>query len=410
MRTLPHRPLAAAAVFLFLSALPLGAETFRFKFREGDAWRVNSLVHESVYVNRRLSHTAEITNRITVKVSDLKTDEAGLASARHDCVFMTSERNSNRSFEWGREYASAFRRDGLGNYDISAEYFMPVVRNVPLFPEGDVQPGTSWKGRGEEAHDLRDGFGIMTPFKVPFEVTYTYVGPHERNGRIVHLITAEYSLFFDSPETVTGSGAAADLPATTMGWSRQKLWWDNERGYLPSYSEEFRIQLQLSSGTILEFRGTAEAETTVTETLDRAGIAKSLNEEISRLGIPNASAAATDEGVTLSLENIQFEADSARLLPGEREKIRKLAAFLERYPDRELLITGHTALAGTAEARKKLSEERAAAVARYLVEMGVRSEYSVYTRGFGAEHPIAPNDTEANMARNRRVEITILDE
>mgnify|MGYP001810904818 CR=1 FL=1 len=41
--------------------------------------------------------------------------------------------------------------------------------------------------------------------------------------------------------------------------------------------------------------------------------------------------------------------------------------------------------------------------------MGVRSEYNVYTRGFGAEKPVAPNDTEANKSRNRRVEITILE-
>lgn len=408
MKTHPSAILALAALALF-AALPLSAETFRFRFQEGDAWRINSVVHESVYVNRRLSHTAEITNRISVKVSDVKTAESGLESALHDCVFMTSERNSNRSFEWGREYDSAFRRDSLGNYEIGPEFFMPVVRNVPTFPEGDVQPGTSWKGKGEEAHDLRDGFGIQTPFKVPFEVTYTYVGPHERDGRILHLITAEYSLFYNSPANVSDSAPGVDLPATTMGWSRQKIWWDNERGLIPSYSEEFRIQLQLKSGTVFEFRGTAEATTTETEALNREQVAKSLNEEISRLGIADTTATATEEGITLSLENIQFEADSARLLPQEKDKIRKLAAFLERYPDRELLITGHTALAGTKEARQKLSEERADAVAKQLVEMGVRSEYNVYTRGFGADHPIAPNDTEANRSRNRRVEITILD-
>jgi outer membrane protein OmpA-like peptidoglycan-associated protein len=113
--------------------------------------------------------------------------------------------------------------------------------------------------------------------------------------------------------------------------------------------------------------------------------------------------------VTISIENIQFDADSANLLPQEKEKVRKLAGILERFPDKDLLISGHTALAGTAAARQKLSEERAAAVARYLVEMGVREDYKVYTRGFGSDKPVAANDTEANRARNRRVEITVLD-
>ncbi len=403
------RATAVAGTLALLAALPLGAETFRFRFIEGDQWRINSVVHESVYVNRKLSHTADITNRVTLRESDVKTDADGLLSALQECTFMTSERNTNRSFEWGREYESSFRRNELGTYSIGREYFMPVVRNVPTFPKGDVKPGQSWKGTGEEAHDLRDGFGIEEPFRVPFEVTYTYVGPQVKDGKTLHLITAEYTLFYDSPSTVKSGDKNADLPATTMGWSKQKLWWDNERGVLPYYSEEFRIQLQLDSGTVFEFRGTAEATATETVALDRNQVVRNLNDEISRLGIPDTTAAATDEGITISLENIQFEPDSARLLPSEKQKISKLAAFLERYPDKELLITGHTALAGTAEARQELSEERAAAVARYLVETGVRSEYNVYTRGFGAEHPIAPNDTEANRSRNRRVEITILD-
>jgi outer membrane protein OmpA-like peptidoglycan-associated protein len=150
---------------------------------------------------------------------------------------------------------------------------------------------------------------------------------------------------------------------------------------------------------------------TVTEVrqINRASAVNDLNGEIKRLGIPDTNAKETEEGITISLENIQFEADSARLLPSEKEKITKIAALLERYPDKELLISGHTALAGTPSSRQKLSEERAEAVAKFLVEMGVRSEYSVYTRGFGAEKPIAPNDTEANKSRNRRVEITILE-
>jgi len=367
------------------------------------------VVRETVYVNRVLSHTAEITNRVTMQVSDVRAGGNGLASARHDCTFMTSERNSNRSFEWGREYESVFRRNELGAFEIGDAYFMPVVRNVPTFPQGDVRPGQSWKGSGEEAHDLRDAFGIQNPFHVPFEVIYTYVGPQEKDGRTLHLITAEYSLFYDSPASVRGNSAGADIPAATMGWSKQRILWDNEKGIMDSYTEDFRIQLQLQSGKVFEFRGTSEAVTTDTRALDRDRVVSDLNDEISRMGIADTRAVATDEGITLTLENIQFEADSARLLPSEREKISKLAAFLERYPDKELLITGHTALAGTREARQELSEQRAAAVARYLVERGVRSEYNVYTRGFGSDHPIAPNDTEANRARNRRVEITILD-
>jgi len=403
-------PFISLALSLLVSIpFTLGAEVFRYQFAEGDSYRINSMVQEQVFANRKLSHQAEITNRITVKVSDVKPATATEpASARNDCTFMTSERNTNRSFTWGREYDSVFRRNALGFYDIADSYFMPVVRNVPTFPDRDVQPGETWTGTGEEAHDFRDSFGIQKPFKVPFSVTYTYVGPVEREGKTLQLIQAEYTLIFDTPETGT-EAVAADYPVTTMGNSKQRIFWDNSLGMINYYDEVFRIQLQLESGTVLEFRGTASATVTETELMDRNKIVQDMNKEINRLGITDTAASSTEEGITLTLENIQFEADSANLLPSEKEKITKVAALLERYPNKELLISGHTALAGTAASRQKLSETRAEAVARFLVEMGVRSEYNVYTRGFGAEKPIAPNDTEANRARNRRVEITILE-
>jgi outer membrane protein OmpA-like peptidoglycan-associated protein len=400
----------AAALGAFLAA-PATAETFRYKFVQGDTYRINSTVRENVYVNRILAHTADITNRITVSVSDVKpaTGPGGHASALHDCTFMTSERNENSSFTWGREYKSVFRRDDVGTYDISDEYFMPVVRNVPTFPEGDVKPGESWTGTGEEAHDLRDTMGIEKPFKIPFNVTYTYDGPVQKDGKTLHLIRAEYVMFFNAPQKAGKTGKETNYPVSTMGYSKQKIYWDNELGLIPYYSEDFRIQMELASGDVEEFRGTAEATVTETELMDRTKAVQEMNAEITRLGIKDTTAISTEDGITLSLENIQFEADSANLLPSEKDKITKLASLLERYPNKELLVSGHTALAGTPASRQKLSEERAEAVAKFLVNMGVRDDYNVYTRGFGADKPLVPNTTEENRARNRRVEITILE-
>lgn len=413
MKTRPSTPSALLIPILILALLPtgIGAETFRFKYIEGDSYRVNSTVRESVYQNRVLAYSTDITNRITVAVSDVRPGTGGgLESALQTCTFMTSERALSQTYEWGREYISAFRRDALGFYDIPSDAFMPVVRNVPTFPDRDVKIGETWTGTGEEAHDLRDTFGIETPFKVPFTVTYAYKGPVERNGKKLHLIEAEYTMLFNSPKK-TGLKAAEsrDYPVSTMGYSRQKIYFDNELGLVPYYSEDFRIQLTLASGSVFEFRGTAEAIVTETKLMDRTQAAKEMNEEISRLGIADARASATEDGITISLENIQFEADSANLLPSERVKIAKLAALLERYPDKDLLVSGHTALAGTVASRQKLSEERAAAVAREIVALGVRNDYNVYTQGFGADKPLVPNTSEENRARNRRVEITILE-
>ena len=403
-------------LFIFGASSSLYAEVFRFRFKDGDTYRINSTVTEDVYLNGQFAHQAYITNRVTVEVSDVQPASNGKpSSALHTCTFMTSEQNSNRTFSWGREYPSVFRRDEFGIYTIGEQYFMPVVRDVPVFPQHDVKKGESWRHSASEAHDLRDNFNIQKPFVVPVDVTYTYQGPTQREGKTYQLIEVNYDLYYDIPlknlqNRRNGNAALPMLyPVRTMGYSKQRLYWDNEAGLLPYYDEVFTILMELNTGAVIEYRGSAKAEITALQRMDKEEIAGVLNKNIRDMGISNTTVEKTDEGITISLENIQFEPDSARLLPAEKEKIEKIGKLLSAYPDYELLISGHTALAGKAEDRQVLSEQRAAAVANYLVELGVREQHHIFTRGFGAEKPVAPNTTEANRARNRRVEITVLE-
>ena len=403
-------------VFVMGGFTPLHAEIFRFNFKDGDTYRINSTVTEDVYLNGQFAHQAYITNRVTVEVSDIQPASNGKpSSALHTCTFMTSEQNSNRTFSLGREYPSVFRRDEFGVYTIDEQYFMPVVRDVPIFPQYDVKKGESWRHSASEAHDLRDNFNIQKPFVVPVDVTYTYQGPIQREGKTYQLIEVNYDLYYDIPlknlqNRRNGNAALPMLyPVRTMGYSKQRLYWDNNAGILPYYDEVFTIMMELNTGAVIEYRGSAKAEITALQRMDKEEIAGVLNKNIRDMGISNTTVEKTDEGITISLENIQFEADSAHLLPAEKEKIEKIGKLLSNYPDYELLISGHTALAGKAEDRQVLSEQRAAAVANYLIELGVREQHHIFTRGFGAEKPIAPNTTEANMARNRRVEITVLE-
>jgi outer membrane protein OmpA-like peptidoglycan-associated protein len=166
--------------------------------------------------------------------------------------------------------------------------------------------------------------------------------------------------------------------------------------------------MELASGNIFEFRGTSDAEMTElsrTASSDMAAIQQNLND----LGIDNAVVTAGELGLTISLEDIRFEADSALLLDSEKAKLRAIADILSAYSGSDLLITGHTARAGSRTSQMELSEERAASVGGYLVELGVRDQYHVFTRGVGADEPVADNSTEEGRARNRRVEITILE-
>jgi outer membrane protein OmpA-like peptidoglycan-associated protein len=143
--------------------------------------------------------------------------------------------------------------------------------------------------------------------------------------------------------------------------------------------------------------------------MDRDKVAKEVEQRLREGGVKDTTVKVDDRGVTLDLENIQFAPDSTELLEGEQQKLNQIAEILRRYPNRDLLITGHTALAGTEEGRQRLSEQRARVVGNYLLNRDIRDPEQIITQGKGADEPIADNSTIEGMRRNRRVEITILE-
>jgi len=89
-----------------------------------------------------------------------------------------------------------------------------------------------------------------------------------------------------------------------------------------------------------------------------------------------------------------------------KESLKEVAKELESYPDADVLIEGHTDSVGSDSVNQKISEKRAAAIARTLnVEYGAKNNISVI--GKGEKEPIASNATEAGRAQNRRVEIIL---
>lgn len=381
---------------------------FEFKYKEGDSYRVLSTVQEDVFFNGIFHHHAEIINRVSVQVTGLDQNGSGI----HDAIFMTSESSTGArggTFSYGEDYKSVFTRDSTGKYDISDEYFMPVVRDVPIFPKEEIEPGRKWTAQGHEAHDLRRTFDLKTPYKIPFNAEYEFLGEVEdESGKIFYKFEVQYEMEY-SVDLKKYDFSKGEVPAATQGYSRQTIYWDIDKGCIDHYREDFRIEILTSSNNVLRFEGTAHAEVTdFTRTADEK-IVEAVKEKISDLGIDDVSVSAGEKGLTLSIENIQFLPDSDILTQSERAKLDKIAQILNAYPDNDLLVTGHTALRGTKQSRQELSEERAQAVANYLIQKKVRDKYHVFTKGMGGDAPIADNKTEAGRAKNRRVEITIMD-
>ncbi|MCL1812973.1 MAG: OmpA family protein [Treponema sp.] len=377
------------------------AETFEYKFATGNKYRIISVVDEDVYIDRVFYSRVKILNRVTVEI----TDGEG-AIAQHDAVFTTSEQSveGDRTFQLSKEYTSTFGRDRLGYITIKPEYYMPVVRNVPVFPDRDIKEGESWTAAGYEMHDFRESFGIVEPYRIPFEAHYVFLGYREWKGQSYPVFSVSYRIFYEPPP-VTGK----IWPRRIMAASDQLIYWDLETGQAVAYDESFRMIFELSDGRTVEYRGRAEAEVIEAEIMKKEDIAQDIADELERLGITDASVRIDEEGITINLENIQFLPNSAILQEGEKAKLDKIGEILKKFSDRDILVSGHTALAGTAAARLQTSKDRAGAVANYLVSKGVRNSSQVVVRGYGAERPLADNNTAEGMAKNRRVEITLLE-
>ncbi len=116
----------------------------------------------------------------------------------------------------------------------------------------------------------------------------------------------------------------------------------------------------------------------------------------------------TAAGIRLTMQNLKFKPDSAELLGGESQRLDDIAALLKMVPDQMILIEGHTASVGNPKGEMQLSLERADSIKRALVKRGVGADKFI-VKGSGGTKPVADNSTAAGKARNRRVEITILE-
>ena len=147
----------------------------------------------------------------------------------------------------------------------------------------------------------------------------------------------------------------------------------------------------------------AAAEQARAEATALAEREKKLREELAEL-----QAEKTERGIVLTLGDVLFDVDQATLKPGATQNLYRLVTFLREYPERQVLVEGHTDSTGTEEYNLGLSQRRADAVVQFLTTNGVAPERAI-ARGYGKAYPVATNETSEGRQHNRRVEIVILD-
>jgi outer membrane protein OmpA-like peptidoglycan-associated protein len=125
--------------------------------------------------------------------------------------------------------------------------------------------------------------------------------------------------------------------------------------------------------------------------------------------LASLKAQQTERGIVLTIGDVLFATGKADLSASAKKSVGTLAEFLQKNPNRNVLIEGHTDSVGADDYNLALSQRRADSVKDHLLENGVYAG-RITAVGYGKKYPVASNDTAAGKAQNRRVDVVILNE
>lgn len=162
-----------------------------------------------------------------------------------------------------------------------------------------------------------------------------------------------------------------------------------------------RSAIRLEARTAEADAARRQAEISAAAAVQAAERMSEMEKELAEL-----NARKTERGLVITLGDVLFDLNKAELKSGSERNVRRIAEFLQEYPERKALIEGFTDSTGSESYNQELSERRAEAVRRFLIANGVSSN-RVSARGYGESNPVASNETAATRQLNRRVEIII---
>ena len=148
----------------------------------------------------------------------------------------------------------------------------------------------------------------------------------------------------------------------------------------------------------------SNAEAARQQTLDAETRARKLEAQLKDM-----EAKKTERGMVITLGDVLFDTNQAKLKSGGVRNLQKFADFFKQYPQRTVLIEGFTDSTGSQNRNQELSDDRAHSVRTALLDMGIGTD-RMKSRGYGESYPVASNDNEAGRQLNRRVELIVSDD
>ena len=300
---------------------------------------------------------------------------------------------------------SVFKITSDGNFTMIEDYGYPSFRSFPTFPKDKVKPGDSWNGQAVRAVDPLDK-GI--PTRIPFYVQYTYLRDELYNDDEVYLIGAKWATRYGS-----GSGSSYidfngdQSLSQAQGTHNATIYVSKDTGNMIVMRDSVDETFIYSDGNKVQFKGTIALFTEYPPAIEESKKSDLIDYTRQIAEENDIEIEETAAGIRLALRNLLFKPNSAELEDGEAVRLDQIARVLKKT-DARLLVEGHTARVGDEGDEQELSEERARAVAQALSQRGIKTGRFI-CKGWGGRKPIDTNETAEGRARNRRVEITILD-
>lgn len=348
------------------------------------------------YVNANLSRIYEERNIIDITCTE-KSDRLN----RVHGVFSVHEKEyGSNSFKMINQTMVDFLIEPSGKFIVRKGDYMPNLRHIPSFPVKEIKINDKWTADGEMVLD-----NFSRPFMLTFPVEYTFVNVIKDNEKDIAVINYYYTVNIDT----SAAGYPVDFPIRISGENKGVIHWDIAGNKPRDIQDAYQIAFIFATGgrslSSAEFHMNIKTENSLYKNFTPKE-KETAKEELQK-ELPDGVDADVDKrGIVLRMNDLLFDFDKYNLREDTREKLDRIAeAIKKKYPDREIIVEGHTDSRGEKSYNQSLSEKRAMRVSDYLKSKSGHDKFSY--KGYGQSSPLGDNSTDQGRAKNRRVEIII---
>ncbi len=365
------------------------SEKFEFSFKNGEKYNLSIRSNVRVHINDKYVGLNSKEMKGIQSVS-LLNDNSYNVQGFYYLMDKTMRNTVNIGYQVKRESPINFTL--MSNGDMRSSIEFPPLKSIPIFPNENITIGDTFNNYGVATIMINEN---STPIDAPIYAKSTYIGKKEFMGQNYDFFDIEYKY------------SNSEKSSKINGEHKISYYFNNNLG-MPAYMEDhFTEEIVLNSEKIKRSGFTLYFYKPI-EKMNKDKILEDIEIVIDKN--KDFTVFKKDDGVHISISNLQFKSNSTELLTAEdKKKIDLIYKTLKGVDKRSFVITGHTAATGDKKAEMQLSLDRAESIANILITKGIEAGRIIYY-GKGSSEPVAPNNSEENMKKNRRVEITILED